>query len=242
MTAPKCKACRTLLTPAHHIGSKNGYQLLRCPECKTVTVDPWPTVEELIRFYQAYEGTTDYKRKKDKKIARARRRIRKLIDMTSGRTFLDVGCNYGFTVKAALDLGLEAHGIDIDATAVSASRDMFGRDYYETISVQEYAAKGKKADIIYTSEVIEHVPDPESFMAAIATILNPGGVLFLTTPDAGHFRVPRDFVKWGDVMPPEHITYFTQKGLMSLCARNGLIVNKFGFSLKPGIRLTAVKK
>lgn len=238
---PACKACSASLSGVVSLGSKNGYELLRCPACATVIVDPWPTIEELMHFYQSYEGTTDYKKKKDKKIARAKRRIARLAPQAPGKKFLDVGCNYGFTVQAARDLGLDAHGIDIDATAVAASREIFGKAFYETISVQDYAARGGKADMIYTSEVIEHVPDPDSFVAAIAKILNPGGLLFLTTPDAGHFRVPRDFITWGDVMPPEHITYFTRKGLQILFEKHGLRVMNFAFNFKPGIRALAVK-
>ncbi len=237
-----CRACAAPLNPStHSVGAKNGYALLRCPACASVTVNPWPTVEELIAFYQSYKGTTDYTKKKDKKIERARRRLQRLMPQAPGKRFLDVGCNYGFTVKAGRDLGLDAHGIDIDDTAVTASRNMFGQNLYETVSVQDYAARGEKADIIYTSEVIEHVPDPDSFVASIAQILSKDGVLFLTTPDAGHFRVPRDFAKWNDVMPPEHITYFTKKGLTLLCAKHGLKIKSFGFTFKPGIRLTAVK-
>ncbi len=239
---PHCRACAAPLIPSvHSVGAKNGYALLRCPACASVTVNPWPTVEELIAFYQSYKGTTDYTKKKDKKIERASRRLKRLMPQAPGKRFLDVGCNYGFTVKAAKDLGLEAHGIDIDATAVAASQDMFGKDLYETVAVQDYAARGGKADLVYTSEVIEHVPDPDSFMGAISKILNKDGVLFLTTPDAGHFCVPGDFAKWNDVMPPEHITYFTKKGLTALCEKHSLKVKSFGFNFKPGIRLTAVK-
>ena len=142
MNNPTCKACAAPLDTLNSLGVKDGYALLRCKSCQTVTVDPWPTVEQLVAFYQSYEGTTDYKKKKDRKIARAKRRLKRLMRQTEGRSFLDVGCNYGFTVEAARDLGLVAYGIDIDATAVNASKEMFGQKYYETISVQDYAARG----------------------------------------------------------------------------------------------------
>jgi SAM-dependent methyltransferase len=238
---PACKACHNALNPDRSLGNKNGYDLLRCEGCGTVTVDPFPTPEELTAFYQSYKGTTNYRAKEGKKIARATRRIARLREMTPGKTFLDVGCNYGFTVKAALSLGLDAKGIDIDETAVNASRESFGAQYFQTIAVQDYAHQGHKADIIYTSEVIEHVPDPDAFVDAIANILSPGGVLYLTTPEAGHWRIPRNFLKWDAVMPPEHITYFTRLGITRLLNAHGLTVEKFYFSWKPGMRLVARK-
>lgn len=241
-TQSSCKACSTALSDSHKIARKDDFDLLKCPVCATVTVSPFPTVDDLIRFYQSYVGTTDYTKKKDRKISRARRRIKRLMNICKGIKFLDIGCNYGFTVKAALELGLDARGIDIDQTAVRASGEMFGSQYFETISVQDFAARGEKADIVYTSEVIEHVPDPDLFAASVAKILNPGGILFLTTPDAGHFAVPRNFAAWTDVMPPEHLTYFTKNGLIRLFSRHGLSHINFGFNLKPGIRMTARKE
>lgn len=236
-----CKACRTPLDSTQSRGEKNGFKLLSCPSCATVTVSPFPTLDDLQKFYQSYQGSTDYQSKQDKKIARARKRIKKFMALAPGKRFLDVGCNYGFTVAAALSLGLDAFGIDIDGTAVEASRKNFGTGNFESIAVESYAASGRKADMIYTSEVIEHVHNPDSFVGALAGILNKGGVLYLTTPDGGHFRVPRDFTQWYAVTPPEHIVYFTRKGIRLLLEKHGFRIRKFLFALKPGIQLIAEK-
>lgn len=236
-----CKACSTALSPAMTIGNKNGFDFLCCPQCRTVTVSPFPTPEELMAFYQSYKGTVNYRDKAGKKLNRASKRLKRLMRLTSAKRFLDVGCNYGFTVKAALDLGLDAKGIDIDNTAVSQSKESYGTTKFETISVQDYAARGEKADIIYTSEVIEHVPDPDSFVQAIAQILDKDGILYLTTPDAGHWRRPKEFTQWEQAMPPEHITYFTRKGISALLQKHGLKVESFTFTLKPNLRLIARK-
>jgi len=238
---PHCKACDEPLSKARSLGRKNGFEFLPCSRCGTVTVSPFPSLDELISFYQSYKGTVNYRAKREKKIARARKRISRLVKLTPGRRFLYVGCNYGFSVKAALDLGLDARGIDIDATAVAESRSAFGSSLFEVASVEEYATRGKKVDILYTSEVIEHVPDPGSFVCAIAKILETDGILYLITPDAGHWNRPRDFTTWEAVIPPEHITYFTRLGITTLLEKYGLKVVNFAFSLKPGIRVTARK-
>lgn len=236
-----CRACLSPLSGAMSCGSKNGYAFLRCASCDTVTIDPFPTREDLVKYYQAYAGTVDYRKKAPKKIKRATRRIERLIPIAPGKTFLDVGSNYGFTVKAARDLGLDATGIDIDDVAVKAARETFG-DFYTTISIEDYAQSGKKADIIYTSEVIEHVPDPSTFAKAAYDILNPNGILYLTTPDGAHWNRPRNFADWAMAIPPEHITYFSRKGLKTLLEKTGFTVEKFFFQLKPGIRVIARKK
>ena len=236
-----CTACTAAVSAANKVGHSRGYDLLRCPSCASVVVTPWPTIDELIAYYQSYSGTTDYRKKAKRKVQRATRRLKKAAARAPGKRLLDVGCNYGFTVKAGIDLGLTARGIDIDATAVASSVENYG-PHFECIAVQDYAARGETADMVYTAEVVEHVPDPNSFIEAIAKILVPNGVLYLTTPDAGHFTVPKDFSTWHNVMPPEHITYFTRKGIAQLLAKHGLKVEKFFFSFKDGMRLLARKQ
>lgn len=236
-----CKACSAQLELSMAVGRKNGFDFLRCPHCQTVTVSPFPTPAELTAFYQAYKGTVNYRAKADKKLTRATKRIKRLMRLNNAKRFLDVGCNYGFTVKAALDLGLQAKGIDIDATAVAQSQQSYGAEHFQTISVEQYAATGAAADLVYTSEVIEHVHDPDGFVKAIATILDKGGLLYLTTPDGGHWRLKSNFAAWEQAMPPEHITYFSRKGITLLLEKHGLQVQGFTFTLKPHIRLIARK-
>lgn len=145
-------------------------------------------------------------------------------------------------MAAAAGLGLNATGIDIDDVAISACREQFGKDAaFEFRTVQDHAASGAKADIVYTSEVIEHTIDPNSFTAAMERILKPGGLLFLTTPDAGHCRVPSDFSQWSHTNPPEHLVYFSKKGMRVLLERHGFRDVRFRFKMKPGMSLTARK-
>lgn len=239
-SAPYCRACFAALDPAHNRGEKSGYKLLSCQSCGTVTVDPFPTVEELIAYYQSYSGSRMYKPKEAKKIRRATGRIRRLKSYIKAATFLDVGCNCGFTVKAALNEGLAGRGIDVDATAIQHANEAYGQ-HFTAISVEDYAAQGNKSDIVYTSEVIEHVPNPDTFVKAIADILPKDGILYLTTPQGNHWSYPKDISNVKTVHPPSHITYFSKKGIAQLLAKHDLKVEKFFFSLKPGIRLIARK-
>jgi SAM-dependent methyltransferase len=236
-----CAGCSAAVDTARKIGQKDGYDFLRCDGCGTVTVSPYPTKEQLTDYYQSYHGTKKYVAKAQKKIARSRKRVARLMRYTDGKRFLDVGCNYGLAVKAALDLGLNAAGIDIDADTIKIGNEMLGSESLKAISVSEYAAQGHQADIVYTSEVIEHVHSPEKFIEAIAKILSPGGVLYLTTPQAGHWLVPKDFAQYKEACPPRHINYFSKKGIRNLLQRHGFQKISFDLALKPGIRLIAQK-
>ena len=76
---------------------------------------------------------------------------------------------------------------------------------------------------------------------SVAEVMGPGAILYLTTPDAGHWRVPRDFVSWSAVSPPLHVTYFSREGLRRILERHGLQILYFQIAVKPGIKILARK-
>ena len=235
--APFCRACRS--SALCHVGQKDGYDLFRCAECRTVIAHPLPTADELAKVYEGYQGSANYGLKREKKIARASRRLHRLERLTRGRRFLDVGCNLGFAVAAAQALGFTARGIDVDRQAIDRARTMFGQASFDVMPVEALARAGDKFDIVHSSEVIEHVLEPESFAQSICRLIAPGGVLFLTTPDAGHPLVPRKFETWKSVRPPRHLTYFSREGLAKLFGRYGMGQFKFWMNFKTGIQMTA---
>jgi SAM-dependent methyltransferase len=225
------------------IGEKDGFTLLRCADCNTAIATPLPSEQELMSFYQNHKKSACYSGKKESKIRRSRgRALRLMREKLPGKRFLDIGCNIGYMVAAAQAAGFEAHGIDIDGAAIEAARRNFpDAGKFELISLQDLAARGDKFDVVYTSEVVEHVRDPEEFIAAASKALSPGGLLYVTCPDGGHFAVPRSFVKWGMVCPPEHLTFFSRAGMKKLLSRHGLKVEKFQLAFKPGMKAFARK-
>ena len=100
---------------------------------------------------------------------------------------------------------------------------------------------GGDFDLVYCSEVIEHVPDVGHFVRQLAALVAPGGVLLLTTPDSGHKRVRNDMLHWETVRPPEHLTLFTRAGVRATLAphfhRVVILPNA-----KPGVQALAFKK
>ena len=111
--------------------------------------------------------------------------IAERVTLKSARV-LDVGCGGGILSEALAAAGADVTGIDLASRVLDVARlhlheSNLQVDYRE-ISVEALAAEMPAAfDAISCMEMLEHVPDPGSVIAACATLLKPGGRLFLST-------------------------------------------------------------
>lgn len=215
--------------PYHETGD---YQTYRCAGCGLVFVHPMPNTDDLAAFYNAHEG---YISKPESRLRRARRRLRRFRNYRRSGRFLDIGCSGGFIAEAAREAGFEAHGIDISQTSIDFARAHYPENTYLCGDFISADLAERRFDAVYSSELIEHLIDPNPFLARIAQVMAPGAVLFLTTPDHGHWRRPRDLSKW--ICPPFHLTYFSQANLYHLLERHGFRVLKRERNMKPGIKV-----
>ncbi|MDF1792447.1 MAG: bifunctional 2-polyprenyl-6-hydroxyphenol methylase/3-demethylubiquinol 3-O-methyltransferase UbiG, partial [Thalassobaculaceae bacterium] len=98
---------------------------------------------------------------------------------------LDIGCGGGLLSEPMARLGATVTGVDADAAGIAAAiahAGEMGLDIdYRAGAAEDLAAEGARFDAVVASEVIEHVADKPAFVAALATLLRPGGVLVLTT-------------------------------------------------------------
>lgn len=98
--------------------------------------------------------------------------------------FLDVGCGFGFVPDFWARSGRgEAVGLEL-ASYGKIGRRLLGADIRPAyLSDCEDFEEGE-FDIVYSSEVIEHVRDPAGFLRELARVLKADGILVLTTPSA----------------------------------------------------------
>ncbi len=228
---------------AAYLSTKNNYPLYKCTICAFIFVCPAPTQDNLKKFYEDfYDGaTTGYFKKREKKIRRAYKRVKRIKRRVPHGHFLDVGCNGGFATEAARMLGFDGTGIDIDPVSINYARDNFSGNAFYCMSLEEFSRTEEKVDILYCSEIIEHVSDVHSFTGAMAKLIKNAGIIYITTPDSGHFRTPANLFDWQEVKPPEHLQLFNKKTIRILFAQHGLKIERIGFNLKPGLRVLASK-
>jgi 2-polyprenyl-6-hydroxyphenyl methylase/3-demethylubiquinone-9 3-methyltransferase len=98
----------------------------------------------------------------------------------AGKRVLDVGCGGGLLAEAMCERGATVTGIDLSDKALSVARLHLlesGRSVdYRKISAEELAAEaGSSYDVVTCMEMLEHVPDPASTIAACAALVRPAG-------------------------------------------------------------------
>ena len=103
-----------------------------------------------------------------------------------GARALDVGCGGGLLSEALARAGADVTAIDLAPAVLDVARlhlhESGVKVDYREVAVEALAADMPGAfDVVTCMEMLEHVPDPASVIRACATLLKPGGTLFLST-------------------------------------------------------------
>ncbi|ABL99935.1 bifunctional 2-polyprenyl-6-hydroxyphenol methylase/3-demethylubiquinol 3-O-methyltransferase UbiG [Shewanella amazonensis] len=112
------------------------------------------------------------------------------IDQTSGGLFgkkvLDVGCGGGILSESMARLGANVTGIDMGNEPLEVARlhalETGVSLNYERCTAEEHREVNREAyDVVTCMEMLEHVPDPLSVIAACCDMVKPGGYVFFST-------------------------------------------------------------
>lgn len=104
----------------------------------------------------------------------------------NGKRVLDVGCGGGILAESMAQRGASVTGIDMGEAPLAVARlhlKVSGQTVeYQRITAEELADEAPASfDIVTCMEMLEHVPDPASTIAACARLAKPGGHIFYST-------------------------------------------------------------
>ncbi len=217
-----CRACRAAGPVALFV--KEGIPHYRCRACRLVFSRPAVNAnfqERLDEFEPAYlqyleEGPED-RANFEALWAHLTR-----VGMTQRSRLLDVGCGSGKLVRWLRGRSLDASGLEPNGALFA--RFLAGDPWFSRGTVED--AIGGPFDVITALDVLEHVEDPGTFLAGAASLLRPGGILHLSTPDAGSL-LPRVMGRRWHHFNPYHLALFSRRSLDAAAARHGLTTVSF---------------
>ena len=104
----------------------------------------------------------------------------------AGKKVLDIGCGGGILSESMAQRGADVTGIDLSDKALSVAKlhllESGQKVNFQIISAEEYAGQaGGTFDVVTCMEMLEHVPNPASTIAACSALVKPGGHVFFST-------------------------------------------------------------
>jgi SAM-dependent methyltransferase len=146
-----------------------------------------------------------------------RRRALLLREVRPGQRVLDLGCGAGRFVAALRDAGADPVGVELAEAALERARNNVpGADLRLVAPDGSLPLDHGEVDLVWCSEVLEHVPDTVALLTEVRRVLRPGGRLLVTVPD--HGRVKRTLLALAHYdahYDPlgQHVRFYTRRSL-----------------------------
>ena len=123
----------------------------------------------------------------------------------AGRVVVDAGTNEGSGAALFARHAAQVVAFDLSEEGIASARTRHrsaNLAFHVHDATKPFPIPDGTADVVFSSEVIEHLPDGRPFLAAAARALKPGGVLLLKTPND-------DFNRFENRLNPHHINSYS---------------------------------
>jgi 2-polyprenyl-3-methyl-5-hydroxy-6-metoxy-1,4-benzoquinol methylase len=164
-------------------------------------------VEYVVRILRLYRAL---------KIYTISRRARTILDIGSGRGFFLYYLKKIFRYKRVV-------GIQISKPAVEFSRNVLGLEIYD-VDFLDLQWEKNTFDVITMWHVLEHVIDPERYIAKIRDVLTPDGCFIMEVPNLTSWTRKITGKYWLGLDLKYHITFFSPESLSLMLERHGFRV------------------
>ena len=163
------------------------------------------------------------------------------------KTALDVGCAYGELVKALVDMGIEAYGVDGSEYAINNSDSSIRSKLFKVnLNSDKFSFDDKTFDVVGSFYSVEHIHDIDFFAKELQRILKDDGIAWFLTPNEGlEQRNETDvftntFEEWKKIFEERNfkVKKFSPHEMMALRGKLG----KFKFYSWPKLLQNIIKK
>lgn len=141
-------------------------------------------------------------------------------------TTLELGCSHGGFVSTLQWTGFQASGLELSPWVVDFARRTFHIHMYQG-KLEDQKVEASSLDAVILMDVLEHLPDPASTIAAAVTLLKKDGILLIQTPCYQERHSFEKMQKENDpflkmLQAPEHVYLFSQSSVRQLLNRCNL--------------------
>lgn len=224
-----CPICKSLQT--RPFACKDNFPFYRCKPCKTIFLKNVPSALFLNSYYSKTFLYSDGDinepiiRKRDPLILARLKSI-----APSAKTLCDVGSGFGYFLDDAQTRGYTVCGIEPSKKLARDSRRNYKLLVYEG-SLDEYIKDSKDTfDIVTCIHVIEHVRNPKDFIKKLTSLVKPGGILYIETPNSDSHLLYVEKERYTFLIPPDHLWLFSHFSINSLLPANSSLIKTSTYS------------
>lgn len=226
-----CQVCGG--TQAREMFRDPPYRVLRCQDCSLVYVSPRHADDALHKIYgEDYwnsdspktRGYASYAEEAHLYLKTFRKRSRFVKRFVPGQQLrvLDIGCAAGFFLQVMQEQGHEVRGIELSSDIAEHAVEALGADRVHVGTLETLLENPKTGferhsfDLITLWDVVEHVPDPQSFLRQARELLRPDGVLILETQNVDSRFARALGSRWQHFKHEEHLYHFNPSTIRTL--------------------------
>lgn len=209
-----------------YINLNGTYAVGRCVNCGFLFRNPTYTLKGLERAYNSggYASflTGEYSRKRTQLYGYFYDLL-EVDSRTQGferKRVLDIGCGFGLLLNFLQSKGWDPYGVDFASDAITYGQKELGLKNISVGNLEYDSFEENYFDMVTLASVIEHLDDPMDMLARIRRVLRPGGVLLITTPNAGSFDHKRAYQRWGGFWP-NHLVFFDREFIREALPKAG---------------------
>jgi SAM-dependent methyltransferase len=217
----RCPAC--FATRMRALGNKSGYALSECVACGVVFTTVRNHDNALGELYDRYYDHAQFVIPPIV-AASLERFVRSCEGFRSANRWLDIGYGEGGMLEIASRFGWQCYGTEISPPAIEFGRTRGWAVATDPESDPRFTHHG--FDVITMIELLEHLPAPISLLQQAARWLRPGGLCYITTPNARSLNERLLGFEWSIFSPPEHVTIWTARGLRHALTKAGFKVQR----------------
>ena len=218
--AVECGVAADAFRPSSDTYGRTTGSVVRCARCGHGSLARLPDAVDVDAAYADAADPVSL-REEAGQVETARRGLQRVERFVRPGTLADIGCWTGSFLVAAEERGWDGCGVDPSGWAVERARQRGLRVWQG--GLEDGSLAERRYRLVAMCDVLEHLPDPVDAARILGTLVEPGGALYLTVPDAGSVLARLMGRRWWSVLPM-HLQYFTRRSVRGLLEASGFTV------------------